>query len=157
MPIPAPRPDPELAGEPGHCCLCGQRNPRCLCRRCRLAHLLPDGTTAPAIRELQRQAQRLTARERRYPNFALLTFDFRDSDEGVVEDLFFLAKGFVLVDGTVFTDIRRKHERERATTAINEVLVRALLAQLFGCSRLALVLLACSVALDDFTETLVAS
>lgn len=76
--IRAPRPDPDMAGEPYHCCLCGQRNPRCLCRRCRLAHTLPDDTLPDWLRALQREAQRLTAHARRRPKFTLQSLDTVD-------------------------------------------------------------------------------
>lgn len=57
--------DPERAGEPYHCCLCGRRDPRCLCKRCRIAHS-PGGVLVPWVAALKREANRLTARERRW-------------------------------------------------------------------------------------------
>lgn len=56
--------NPDLAGEPGHCCLCGAKDARCLCRDCRERYSV-DGVLAEQVRDMQRDAQRETDRLRR--------------------------------------------------------------------------------------------
>ena len=55
----------DQAGDAGHCCCCGVADPRCLCRDCREAHQLPDGTLPGWLRVVQNDAKRLTDQERR--------------------------------------------------------------------------------------------
>lgn len=57
-------PNPADAGSCYACCLCGRRDPRCLCQPCRRAHST-GGVLAPWVVSLRNEAQRLTARERR--------------------------------------------------------------------------------------------
>lgn len=74
-------PDVARAGEPYRCCLCGQRNPRCLCRRCRLAHTDAAGRVAPWLRALQREADRQSKRAARLRGrLVLLSFDALAAD-----------------------------------------------------------------------------
>lgn len=54
-------PNPDNAGLPGHCCLCGRRDARCLCKGCRDAWTV-DGVLAAQVRELQNDARRETDR-----------------------------------------------------------------------------------------------
>lgn len=54
----------DRAGDVGCCCLCGAAHEWCLCPAC-FATYAPDGLLPAWLRSLQREAQRITARDRR--------------------------------------------------------------------------------------------